>query len=835
MCENILKIKCSIRRGAKPSREADAEEQFAVSAFSFTKATHMDLEGYRESLSMDFGWRFSLGDEEKAAESDFDDSLWRSVDLPHDWGIEGPFDPKNPSGGSGAWAPGGIGWYRKKFFVPADKAEKGARLEFDGVYHQASVYLNGNLLGRHDYGYSSFAYGLGTELKRWAWNLLAVRVDNEAMPNCRWYSGSGIYRSVRLVFFHSLHVDLWGTSVVCSIRGKASARVSATVRVRNDLANDATFIVENSILSGKGKPLAVGSKPFAAGKGGSADCEIAMDLPEPRLWSPDDPALYILRTRIIADNQTVDEYETRFGVRKAEFRAGKGFFLNGKEMKLRGVCLHHDGGAVGAAVPMRIWERRLTRLKEIGCNAIRCSHNPPDPKFLDLCDAMGFLVIDEAFDKWEGGFSTPEEWWMRQTNFVPNWEKDLVSMLARDRNHPSIILWSVGNETGQPGTDQVDPWLAKLAAFARSFEPTRPVTTAFVSSSEKEPRAKADRIMRSAALVDVLCVNYQEPLYPLYRERDPDKVIVGSEAFPHWRAVETNVHAFGIKNPWFDVTEYRYVAGQFVWAGIDYLGESSSWPNKGWPSGLLDTAGRLKPFGQFHRSVWSSEPMVSLAVRTHGLGKGEPAWSWAGYEIAAHWNWPELANRLLEVEAQTNCDTVELFLNGISYGEKRSADFVNSAVLFLVPYIPGKLRAVGRNSGKEEADFELETAGEPRSLTMRSDRKEICADGRDLAHVAIELVDAEGRRVPRHEATLAVKVTGPGRLLGLDSGDLASGEGYKDGRRTTSGGYCLALVQGTREEGEIEVEAAAEGDSGKSMRTALKIPARAPREREKTL
>ncbi len=341
--------------------------------------------------------------------------------------------------------------------------------------------------------------------------------------------------------------------------------------------------------------------------------------------------------------------------------------------------------------------------------------------------------------------------------------------------------------------------------------------------------------MRSAALVDVLCVNYQEPLFPLYHARDPDKVIVSSEAFPHWRAIETSVHAFGTRNPWYDAAELPYVAGLFVWPGIDYLGEASSFPNKGWPGGLIDTAGRLKPGGQFHRSVWSDEPMVSVAVRTHGFGKGEPAWSWGGYELAAHWNWPELENRLLEVDVQTNCETVELFLNDVSYGEKRSADFVNRAVLFLVPYKPGKLRAAGRNGGREVAGTALETAGEPCALAARVDRAVILADGRDVAFVQIELVDEAGRRVPRRDTVLTVKVTGPGRLLGLDNGDLAAPEGFTDGRRSTAGGCCLALVQGIREEGEIVIEAAAEAGSGQTLRTVVAVAARFPEAGEKSL
>jgi beta-galactosidase len=789
----------------------------------------------RESFSLDFGWRFALGDLDGAERETFDDSSWRRIDLPHDWSIEGPFGEDSPAGGSGAWAPGGIGWYRKRFAFPAGTGDRRARFEFDGVYHQASVYLNGMLLGRHDNGYSSFAFELGAAPDGGGQNLLAVRVDNSDLPNCRWYSGSGIYRGVWLVLFHPLRVDHWGTCVTTPRADAAAAVVSAVIEVRNDLGEATDFTVVNEIITPDGRRIPGKAHTAKAEAGRAVSCRFVMKIRTPALWSPQRSSLYTLVTRLSYRGRQVDEYETRFGIRRVEFRSKRGFFLNGVGMKLKGVCLHHDGGAVGAAVPIAIWERRLKLLKSMGCNAIRCSHNPPDPKLLDLCDSMGFLVIDEAFDKWAGDFAKPEEWWMRQTNFAANWEADLVSMLRRDRNHPSIILWSVGNEPGQPGTDQIEPWLARLAARVRSFEPTRPVSAAFVSSFETEAPGKVDRVMRSAALVDVLCVNYQEPLFPLYHERDPDKVIVSSEAFPHWRAIETSVHAFGLRNPWYDAVELPYVAGQFVWPGIDYLGEANSFPNKGWPGGLIDTTGRMKPGGQFHRSVWSDEPMVSLAVRTHGLGKGEPGWSWGGYELAAHWNWPELENRLLEVEVQTNCDTVELFLNDVSYGEKRSADFINRTVLFLVPYTPGKLHAAGRNGGREVAGAALETAGQPCALAARINRAEIRADGRDLAFVEIELVDEARRRVPHRDAVLTVKVTGPGRLLGLDNGDLASPEGYTDGRRSTANGYCLALVQGTREEGEIGIEAVAEAGFGQAMRTALAIAARLPEVKEKNL
>lgn len=786
------------------------------------------------SESFDFDWRFARGDCEGAAfaEGGFDDSSWERVDLPHDWSIEGPFSRENPAGGSGAWAPAGVAWYRRRFAVPSGSGASLCRLEFDGVYRRSRVYLDGELVGKHDFGYSSFAIELPRSLEGGSEHLVALRADNSDQPNCRWYSGSGIYRRARIVYHDALRIEPWGLSATTPLVSARRSRLRAAATVFNGLDSDASFEVEASVAAPDGREMCRITRTFHAAAGASVDCGLDLAVGRPELWSTEEPRLYLLRARLLRGGRELDEARARIGFRRAEFRGGRGFFLNGRAMKLKGVCLHGDAGAVGAAVPVALWRRRLGLLKDIGCNAIRCSHNPPDPQFLDLCDELGFLVIDEVFDKWVGDLLPKEQWFMRQVGFEEVWKETLEASIRRDRNHPSVILWSVGNETGQPGTDEVDPWLGRLCDAARAIDPTRPVTAAFVHSTDPDPAKAALKVMRSAEKVDVLCVNYQEPFFARYHAVDPKKAIIGSETFLHWRGIESSVHAFGLKNPWFDVAENDFVAGQFLWPGIDYLGESPRWPLKGWDVGLFDTTGRLKAGGQFHRSAWSDRPMVALAVRDHGLGKGETALSWGGYSLSAHWNWPELAcearwpelaGRLVEVEAQTNCETVELFLNGQSYGEKATADFVNGAVLFLVPYQPGILRAVGRRRGAEAAAAELATAGPAAALRLKPEREAIAADGYDAVCVGIELVDAEGRVVPREDRPISVTVAGPGKLLGLDNGVLNSDEPYATGRRSTSGGYCLAIVGRSREAGRIELRAACEG-----LEATARLEARAP-------
>jgi beta-galactosidase len=738
------------------------------------------LTSLRSRDSFDFDWLFHKGDARGAQRPAFNDARWRPLSLPHDWSIEGPFRKDAPGGGSHGWSPNGIGWYRKHFNL--DRAGK-VFIEFDGVYHNSDVWINGVHLGHRAYGYSSFHYDLTPHVNVGGENVIAVRVDNSDVPNCRWYSGSGIYRHVWLTRTAKTHVAHWGTYV--TTRG-------ASVRIHTRVEGNRKYRVETTIHDDAGKVVARGSGE-------------TFNIPRPRLWSIDDPAVYFARSVVHVDGRPVDDYVTPFGIRAVRFDARRGMLLNGEPVKMKGVCLHHDAGCVGAAVPDGVLERRLKILKELGCNAIRCSHNPPAPELLDLCDRMGFLVIDEAFDKWEGKFSKPKEWWWRQRDFARNWEQDLRAMLERDRNHPCVVMWSVGNETGQPGTSQVDPTLRRLVNFIRQEEPTRAITAALVNSNAKTLKQRIARIRSCAKLIDVLSLNYQEPLYDHFHRADPKLILCGTESFKHWRGGEMSIYTYDPHNPWYDCAKHDYVTGQFLWPGFDYLGEWHTWPIKGWGNGILDTCGFLRPEGWFQRSVWRSDPLVRIAVITcEGM-----ATPWAAPAMVEHWNFPKSIGQLLKLRTQTNCQTVELIVNKRSYGVRRAADHLNNAIEWHVPYQAGTVTAIARNGTRTVARHVLNTAGPARTIALRVDRSRIAADGLDVAHIEVNLLDAAGVLVPDDDRAITFALHGPGRIIGVDNGNLASLESYQGKSRSTLGGRCLAIVQSAHVPGRITLTARA--------------------------
>lgn len=759
----------------------------------------------RSRASFDFDWKFFRGDAPGAERPGFPAAAWRDVHLPHDWSIEGPFSKDAASGGSGGYSPCGVGWYRKEFELPAAGRDRTVWIEFDGIYHNSDVWINGAHLGRRPYGYVSFHYDLTPHLAFGARNVLAVRVDNSDQPNCRWYSGSGIYRHVWLTRTAAVHVAHWGTSVTTPNISAEAAEVRLRTLVRSRQA-PARFRLETTIHDPYGRQVA------AAPAAGTADTDVAQvfTVPRPRLWSLEDPALYSARSVVFVDGQPVDDYVTPFGIREVRFDHDKGFLLNGRAVKMKGVCLHHDAGAVGAAVPDRVLERRLEILKSIGCNAIRCSHNPPAPELLDFCDRMGFVVIDEAFDKWAGQ-EDPRQWWMKSPSFPEWWQQDLRSMLERDRNHPCVVLWSVGNETGEPGTGEVNPTLKTLVDFVHREEPTRTVTCALILPHGKTLEERVNQVLSSSKLMDVAGLNYQEPLYPHLKKADPNLVIVGTEAFKYWRNSEQLRHAFDPTNTWWDVLKHDYVAGQFLWTGIDYLGETGAWPNRGSTSGIIDTCGFLKPEGWFQRSAWRADPVVFLSVLDESLGSGTPASSWEAPKMLPHWNFRKCQGQLLRLQSQTNCETVELVLNGASYGQRRSADFLNRAVIWYVPYQPGRIEALGRNGGRIVARHELRTAGPCARIVLRPDRQTLADDGRDVSHIQVQLTDGEGVLMPDDDRAVQFELSGPGAIIGVDSGDLRSLEPYQGNLRTTRAGRCLVIVQSARNPGAIRVTATAAG------------------------
>ncbi len=792
--------------------------------------------GPRFHESFDFGWRFFKGDAPGADQPAYADTTWRKLALPHDWSIEGPYGENEPAAGPGGYLPTGIGWYRKSFGVPEALRDRKVSVEFDGVYLKSEVWINGHSLGRWPYGYTSFAYDLTPYLNFGDTpNLLAVRVDNSAQPNSRWYSGSGIYRHTWITVTDPLRVAHWGTYVTTPKVSAETATVRIRTRVQNDRADATPVALVSQIVDAAGQVVASVESAETVAAGAEREIDQSVEVARPGLWSPDSPTLYCVRSLVQTGGAVVDRYETPFGIRDIVYDVDRGLLLNGVPVKLRGLCLHHDGGAVGAAVPEAVLERRLRLLQEMGCNAIRCSHNPVAPEMLDLCDRLGLLVMDEAFDEWTirkpqiaHGYS----------EFFAAWaEKDLVNLLHRDRNHPSVVLWSAGNEIGEQRSPTGADVLRPLVATFHREDPTRPVTAAMdnvYTDQGNAPDAFTD-------LLDVVGYNYvdrwgsrRETFYADDRSKYPQRKMVGSEnvCLGGVRgSYESSGFGPGGPEPapapgsplraryatamirseqlWKFTRVYDYVIGDFLWTGIDYLGESQ-WPRRSSTSGVLDTCGFAKDSYYFYRSQWTTAPMLHLLP---------------------HWNWEGREGQIIPVIAYTNCESVELFLNGKSYGVKtlefprqgtaggwntyaRPQVFPTTADLHLawdVPYEPGALKAVGRRGGQIVCEEEVRTAGAPAVLVLSADRDTLHADARDVAHLTVKVVDAAGILVPRADPLIAFDLQGAGALIGVDNGDPTSHEDFKARQRKAFNGLALALVQTTTHPGEIRLKVTAEG------------------------
>lgn len=557
-------------------------------------------------------WRFAEGNYAGAQSPDFADKDWRLLHVPHDWSIEKSFDPDMVYGGSQAYLPRwSVGWYRKHFHVKSSAIKQRLYIQFDGIHNNSEVWINGHFVGKRPYGYVSFQYDLTPYIHWDQENIIAVKVDNTVMPPDRWYSGSGIYRNTWLIYADFLHVAEWGTFITTPEITSEAAKVNIQIQVKNnnDFAVGCSVVTELMDSTGSVKGITESLITLS----GLETMETVQEtrILSPKLWSPDHPEMYYAHTSIKRDGELIDDYITPFGIREVTLDSEKGLFLNGSTLKLKGVCLHHDLGCLGAAYHDRAMERRLDRLKEMGCNAIRYAHNPMAPELLDLCDRMGFLVINEAFDKWKSLYY--------EHLFDERWEKDLDAMLVRDRNHPSVFLWSVGNEVENQGQAPMLEILAKLVKYCHDKDPSRPVTCALephntpLSLREGSIEDKVEHTQKLAQLVDILGLNYQEQWYEQYREAMPDKLIVGTETFSFYRGHENRVKGYLPVNPWFDVANNDYVIGLFIWSGIDYLGETA-YPLKGWTSGLIDTCGFRKPISYLHQSLWSEKPMVHISV-----------------------------------------------------------------------------------------------------------------------------------------------------------------------------------------------------------------------------
>ena len=752
--------------------------------------------------SFDFDWKFTLGAADGAEAPLFDDSAWTDVQLPHDWSMTLPYlSPQQGGSGSMGFMQGGIGWYRKTFAVPAAWKGRRVSLEFDGVYHRATVYVNGRQVSFHPYGYTAFALDITDYLLPGRDNVVAVKVDHSDFPTSRWYSGSGIYRHVWLNVTDPVHVALWGTYVTTPSVSAQQAAVKVETSLENESGKAANVTLTSELKAPDGRVVAKQSSGAQIPAGGKQTVSQQFTVASPALWDIDSPQLYSLVTTVRRSGRVIDNYETPFGIRDIRFDPDKGFFLNGRSVKMKGGDVHQDAGSLGAAIPDRAQERRIRLMKETGFNAIRCSHNPPAREFLDWCDRIGMLVIDEAFDKWKSGYY--EQW------FDDWWKADLTSMVLRDRNHPSVVLWSVGNET-QEQWDHSDVGAKRLAALRAECERLDPSRKVAVTTCPDYNRT-FDKNGFNAA-VEVVGYNYQEPFYDSDHAQFPDRIIYGSEVLPYYSVGRERLREYIEVNPWYDYASRDFIFGYFIWAAIDYWGESSGWPSKAWPTGIYDVCMHEKPQAAFFRAVWKDEPVVKLAVEDPSLplDRGKDMWTWP--LLASHWNFPRHDNtQMVQVDVFTNCDEVELFVNNTSIGRRRLADFPNNTIKWRIPYSPGTIRAVAYNAGAEVTSDELKTAGEPVALRLKADRSVLDADGQDLSYVEIEMVDAQGIVVPDSDRPVRIDVQGAGRFLCMDNGDTADSDAQLRSDKPTFLGRAQAVIRSGRTPGTILITATADG------------------------
>lgn len=801
----------------------------------------------RQVLNFNQNWKFTLGDTALNASSTvFDDSKWRTLNLPHDWSIESDFGKDFPASAGGGALPGGLGWYRKTFTMEkANKLQpKKVFIEFDGVYRNSEVWINGSYLGKRPNGYISFRYDLTPYLKFGGTNVIAVKVDNSKQPNSRWYSGSGIYRNVRLVTTNPVFVDNWGTYVTTPTINGDSAVVAIQTTVTNALRLAQSVGVEQFLYDAKGQLVSQIKGALMVNTGSSNKYFQQLTVKKPVLWNLENPYLYKLVTRLNIFGIYTDEYTTTVGIRSFTFDVNKGFILNGKHVKINGVCNHHDLGALGAAVNERALERQLEIMKGMGVNGIRTSHNPPAPELLDLCDRMGFVVMDEAFDIWKSkktkyDYALDFDKWHMQ---------DLTDQIVRDRNHPSVFIWSIGNEVGEQWGDtpaeDVDLQAANIALnnkkvndsedvklgrlgknalltrhlvdITKSVDPTRPVTAACNGTQESNPLFKSEAL-------DIIGFNYHEAEFADITKRYPktpfivtesvsslntrgyyvnpsDSIIVAPKrwdipytnpsqqcsAYDNSRAPWGATHEANLKI----IDKYDHIAGQFIWTGFDYLGEPTPywWPSRSSFFGIVDLAGFPKDVYYLYQSQWTNKDVL---------------------HIFPHWNWEK--GQTVDVWAYYNhADEVELYLNGVSLG-KRTKQGDDMHVMWRVNYEPGTLKAVSRKAGKEVLTSTIKTAGVPVSIRLNPDRATIKADGKDLSFVTVELLDKDGNVCPLANQLVKFSVEGDGAIVGTDNGNQNEHASLKKLERKLFYGKCMAIVQATFKPGVLTLKATVDG------------------------
>lgn len=779
----------------------------------------------REKININGGWRFFKGDEPKASYRGFEDDEWRNVTVPHDWSVEYDFDKSYAS--STGYLCGGIGWYRKTFDIPFDMTDKKVYITFEGIYNNSRIWCNSNHLGNRPNGYTTFTMDI-TDFVENKNNVISVKVDHSHLADSRWFTGSGIYRDVYLTITDNVHFDIDGLSVTTPHINNNEAIIKTDMTIINDNITDEQITVKADVI---GQDSRTSDKLEFTIKGEEKSINtFNIKIDNPILWSVEQPFLYQLHVELIKDGTVIDDLDVDFGIRDFRFNSSKGFYLNDKNMKLKGVCLHHDAGCLGAATTEDIWKRRLKKLKDMGCNAIRTSHNPVAPFFLDLCDRMGFLVIEEAFDEWEG---IKNKWWQGHNVYPPKhfgygedfpvWcEKDIKSMVLRDRNHPCIIMWSIGNEIDYPNDPYCHPYFKvmegnndsnkpkeemkydgnkpkanrlksiskKLYTYVKECDDTRPVTAALAFP-------ELSNLVGYSEELDIIGYNYKENLYDEHHEEYPDRILYGSEnsrTTKQWMVVENN----------------DFICGQFLWTGIDYLGEALGWPVRVSPTGFLDTAGFEKSNYYQRKSLWSDEPVLHITTMKSEDFQPEQLEDLSG--DSEHWNWN--LNERIQALCTTNCKSVELFLDDISLGVKNLEDYPNHCIDWEVEYKPGILKAVGETFDGKQFITELKTVSVPAKIKMNPLDTTQEADGQDISQIEIYIQDKDNNVVKYADSEITLDIEGECEFLGMENGYCDDLTPYRSRTRKTNSGRLIAYIRASKIPSRITVTA-----SGKNLRS----------------
>jgi hypothetical protein len=812
-------------------------------------------------------WNFFLS-EIPVDLKDLKNQNFRKLNLPHDWAVESEFDSllHYDGIGTGFLPSKGYGYYQKKFDLPLDENQK-AYVLFDGVYNNSEVYLNGNKLGFHPYGYSPFYYDLSKHLnKDGKENTITVKIDHSRFADSRWYTGAGIYRNVTLIKVNKLHIPVWGTFITTPKVSTEEATVSIKTNIQNDFSETKKATIEVSILDNNNTVVSKETKEISIEGNSKKEIDQNIKVNTPKLWDVDTPNLYTSVIKVKSEGIILNEYKTIFGIRSIKFDTNKGFFLNGKNMKIKGVCIHHDAGLVGTAIPKGVLKRRLQILKDGGVNALRISHNPASNELLDLADEMGLLVQDEFFDEWDNPkdkrFNQNES---KSTDYITrgygehfqDWaKKDLQAVVLSHRNHPSIFQWSIGNEiewtyprnakstgffnnmnwngnyfwsepphsvseikeklkTLPKGKYDIGKTAQKLSKWTKQLDTTRPITANCILPSSSHLSGYADAL-------DIVGYSYRRVLYDYGHKNYPDKPIMGTENLAQW-------------HEWKAVLERPHISGIFLWTGFDYMGEiREPWPVRVQPSGLLNSAGFTK--GSYHmmKTLWSEEPHIFIAtkeikksinkINSQGqiVAKDPEKWKhalWQWHNINEHWNYKK--NEMVSVELYSNCEEIELFLNEKSLGKKKLSDFEDHIYKWGVPFAEGKLTAKGLKNGKK-FNQTITTARTTEKIKLSADISEIKANNYDVAHIIVELTDANGNIVMTDDREITYEIEGPVEYLGVDNGWKKSIQKFQSNINTTHNGKTLLIVQAKDKKGTAIITAKSKGLAVSTLTIELK-------------